>query len=114
MIREKKNISKYSGNVFDFFFYIQDYNKIISFLHPFPPSKPTHMILIPLSLWPLFIKYSYMHIHIGTYIHLPKYTRITLHTVTWMCVFSGDLLVLINQLIFSSLGETISPDLCIP
>lgn len=87
------------------------------------PSKSSHIPLLSLFLnsWPLFsLVYMNMYIciYICTYMHIyilnSEHSLLSLYNVTYMLAIRADNLILDNQLVWSSVGNTISPTLSIP
>lgn len=82
---------------------------ITSFSSSLFPSKSFHISLVAyFQIHVLFKLSDTTCIYIDIYLHLyiPKYNLLSLYNV--MCVFRANYLVLDNQLVYSSLGKTIS------
>lgn len=86
--------------------------QLYHFLLPCQPSKPFHILLLPLfqthCLFFHFIACIYM------YMYISKYNLLRVHNATCKCIFRTGHLMLASQLEYSPLKKTISLSLSIP
>lgn len=105
----RKHFKMEEVELFSGFYFILrlQYNYNI-FPSPFLPPNP---LLYPSLLSFKFMTSSFIDCCYVTYV--PKYNPLSLNDITHMNVFRPDHLVLNNQLVYSSLGKTVSTILSI-
>lgn len=98
-----------------FSFVFQDNNIIVLYCSPFS-FCPLFLPYTPSSVSFKFVAslINCCHAHIHIYIHIPKYSLVSLQMIMCMHIFRDVQLVLDKQLVYTYLGKTIPPSLNTP